>query len=310
MRQYAVWPRASPEKSSRIWSWRSTIALTLVLLLMFASGTAMVGATHQLVWLLTGRANYSQQRREPMHGILDGAVLEMDKMQRGNDLKQFGIGIHTYQDTWKSLPPGGTMNEDGELLHGWASFIGPYTGYAFDGIDYSIPWNSSPNDRFFKCNLVPFNDLSWPGPHFDEQGFGLARVAGNIHVLPIRRVQVPPNRGEMGISDVLSSLRDRGKLLTLGDISDGTAQTLLIGTVAENMKPWGHPANLRDPARGINRHPEGFGGAPGWGGASFAMCDGSVRFFNEKTDPRVLAQLATPRGGETAQIAADGENTR
>ena len=26
------------------------------------------------------------------------------------------------------------------------------------------------------------------GPYFDEQGFGLAHVAGNVHVLPIRKL--------------------------------------------------------------------------------------------------------------------------
>ena len=82
------------------------------------------------------------------------------------------------------------------------------------------------------------------------------------------------------------------------DITDGTANTLLIGTVGQNFKPWGHPANVRDPALGINRSLDSFGGPPIWRGAQFAMCDGSVRFFSEDTDPSIMAALGTIAGGE------------
>ncbi len=58
-------------------------------------------------------------------------------------------------------------------------------------------------------------------------------------------------------------------------------------------------SNVRDPARGINRSPEGFGGPPGWNGAMFLMCDGSVKFLSENTDLSVMKALATPTGGET-----------
>lgn len=74
---------------------------------------------------------------------------------------------------------------------------------------------------------------------------------------------------------------------------------ILIGTAGDRFKPWGHPANLRDPSDGINRSPEGFGGPRGWHGAMVLMCDGAVRMMNEKTDPKILRALATPAGGET-----------
>ena len=34
----------------------------------------------------------------------------------------------------------------------------------------------------------------------------------------------------------------------------------MAGEVAGDFKPWGDPTNWRDPALGINRSPEGFGG--------------------------------------------------
>jgi hypothetical protein len=108
----------------------------------------------------------------------------------------------------------------------------------------------------------------------DPEGFGLSHYAANIWVMG-------PNRG-----------------LKLSQISDGTANTLLAGEVNAHFRPWGHPVNWRDPAKGINRSPDGFGGAPTAGGASFVMADASTRFVSENVHPAVLKALATPDGGE------------
>jgi prepilin-type processing-associated H-X9-DG protein len=55
---------------------------------------------------------------------------------------------------------------------------------------------------------------------------------------------------------------------------------------------------VRDPAKGINRSPNGFGGPPSHHGANFAMADGSVRFISEKASPAVMRALATPNAGD------------
>jgi prepilin-type processing-associated H-X9-DG protein len=109
----------------------------------------------------------------------------------------------------------------------------------------------------------------------DANGYGLSHYAANSHVLG-------PNTA-----------------LRVGDITDGTSTTLLIGEVNTEFKPWGHPVNWRDPALGIQRSPRGFGGVAGSGGANFVMVDGSVRFISERVSPAVLRALATPNGGES-----------
>lgn len=274
--RWLVRDTAEADGAVRSWSLASTLAATVLLLLMFAAGTAMVGATHQLVWLATGRATAAQNRIAPVEGLVDRMMAGGRKMEAGNNIKYFGIGMQTYDDTWKSFPAGGTVTENGELLHGWAIFIGPQTGYVAEDIDYAVPWNEPPNDRYYKGNLRQFVNPALSGPYFDQQGFALSHYAGNVHVLPLRQFTGQQYGSPPGLD------------------LDGQSNTLLIGTVVENFKPWGHPANLRDPARGINQHPDGFGGPANWGGAQFVMCDGAVRFFSSKTDPKVLAQLAKP----------------
>jgi prepilin-type processing-associated H-X9-DG protein len=81
----------------------------------------------------------------------------------------------------------------------------------------------------------------------------------------------------------------------------------LIGEAAGNFRPWGHPANVRNPALGIGRSRDGFGGPPGSAGAQFLMCDGSVRMISRQTDLRVLRELATPAGDESVALEVVGK---
>jgi prepilin-type processing-associated H-X9-DG protein len=72
---------------------------------------------------------------------------------------------------------------------------------------------------------------------------------------------------------------------------------MLIGEVGGNYRPWGHHANWRDPALGINSTPEGFGNT-NRKMANFVMVDGSVRTLSNSTSLDLLKALSTPAGGE------------
>lgn len=293
------WMHATaPAEEVRPWSWRSTFALSMLVLLLFAAGTAMVGATHQLVWIVQGRTPRAPTNSQPVLGLLESVRESARRESFARELKHWGMSLANYEDVYgKSMPPGGTKTVDSKLMHGWASYLMPSAWYALD-LDFSIPWNEPPNARFFQCNLRLFVNPSIPGPYFDPDGFGYAHIAGNEHVLRIGTVDVESTDRNDAQRDSLRQLREQGALMSRTDITDGAANTLLIGTVVENFKPWGHPMNVRDPAIGIGGSPDGFAGPPAWGGAEFVMCDGSVRFVSNKTDPRVVRQLATPAGGD------------
>jgi prepilin-type processing-associated H-X9-DG protein len=66
---------------------------------------------------------------------------------------------------------------------------------------------------------------------------------------------------------------------------------------AADYKPWGSPANWRDPARGINRTPDGFGSTDPKG-ANFVFADGGARFLSKDINAQVLKALSAPDGGE------------
>jgi len=274
------------------WSWRGTLTATFAMVILFVSGTALVGAFHQVAWLLSGRADRGATAEvAEFSGLLTQVRDSARRSESINNLRQFSLGFHNFHDVAGAFPPGGTISRDGELLHGWAIPIGPYVSYMPpEDLDMNQSWKTGGNAKTFKCQLSCFLNPSLEGSVFDEDGFGLCHFAGNVHVMPIRIIQ-----SEDQATQSWSALT---KGIAIDQITDGTANTLLLGTVGQNCKPWGHPANVRDPALGINRSPDGFGGPPSWRGGHFAMCDGSVRFISEDIDPGILEAMGTIAGGE------------
>jgi prepilin-type processing-associated H-X9-DG protein len=137
------------------------------------------------------------------------------------------------------------------------------------GIDLTIPWDDPANSAYFR-GIVPYFINPDVDALRDARGYALAHYAGNVHVVGRRRPLAPD------------------------EVTGGAANTIVAGEAAEGFRAWGDPANLRDPARGINRDPDGFGG-PSGAGAQMLFLDGSVRFFTRTTGPDVLRRLGQPR---------------
>ena len=144
----------------------------------------------------------------------------------------------------------------------------------FEKINRDTAWNAPGNESVFKTRINAFwNPGFAASTQYDQAGFALSHYAGNVHVLGGTR------------------------RLSLADFKDGTSNTILAGEIAEEFPPWGKPGNWRDPALGLNRRPDGFGG-PFPGGANLLFADGSVRFIYNGVKPKVIQALATPSGGE------------
>ncbi len=253
--------QAQPEQR---WALRWTLSILGVVVLMFVAGIAAVGVSHQAVWLATSP--------EPLgHWGSQAAARTMTM----NNLKQTALACFGYHDTYKTFPPGALVDAQGRMQHGWLTLILPFVEAddVYQRINLKVAWDH-PENRMALQTQVP-TYLS-PMVDFDKDadGFALSHFAGNVRVIG---GNVPRK---------------------IADITDGTSNTLLIGQVAGNYKPWGHPLSWRDPARGINKTPDGFGCPAAIKGAHFALADGSVRFISEDVSPEVLKALSTPNGGE------------
>lgn len=262
---------AGPEPE-RGWRPRWTAAAVAVIVLMFAAGLAAAGLVHQVGWLITSDA--------PFLDGLGGAGPAVIRAQSMNNLKQIGLALQ-FDEREGRLLPGCTADREGELLQSWMTLVLPFIdeGKLFAKIDLELPWDHPRNAPPFQQTV---NTFVHPGyadrPMRDHRGYAQTSYAANVRVLGGTR------------------------RLSRAELTDGTAETILAGEIAERFPAWGKPGNWRDPARGVNKEPEGFGG-PSPGGANFLFMDGSVRFLKDSTDPKVLKALSTPAGGEKVSAA-------
>lgn len=280
-----VWWRSHATAAARSvssWSWRSTTAVVAGIVVMFAASIAMISSMHQLVWMATGshssKANQSVWKRPAGPLSVFGSVRESQfRMQSRNNMKQLLLGLHNYESTYGTLPPGAITTAEGRGYRGWMPAIGPFLSFrdAWGERRGQLAWDDPEVAHFGKgalYNLV-HPELGYDG-QFDDRGFALTHYAGNVHVLP-------NNRG-----------------MKLDEVTDGLQNTIAVGEVAENFQPWASPRNCRDPADGINDVPWGFGGPTWQNGAQFGFMDGSVRMISKNIDRKVLKALGTPSGNE------------
>ncbi|MBA3313449.1 MAG: DUF1559 domain-containing protein [Planctomycetota bacterium] len=251
------------------WRLKWTVASVGLLFLLFVAGTSLIGITHQIAWLATSDEPLSRRVYAdylPAY-IPQGSASSTTR----NMMKQVGLALHNYADTYKSPPAGGTFDAQGRGMHSWESSILVFSGYQ-NPIDFSRPWRDPKNEHHFRSVLHYFINPSFRDAEVRSgDGFGLSHYASNVRVL--------------------------GSNLAVGfdEIADGTANTVMLGEVNTGFRAWGDPVNWRDPAAGLGNSPETFGGATDIG-VNFVMADGSVRFVSQGMESKLLRAMATPSG--------------
>jgi prepilin-type N-terminal cleavage/methylation domain-containing protein len=276
------------------------------------------------------------------------------RMQCQNHLKQMSLGGHNHENAYKILPSGGWgwawigdpdqgtgKNQPG----GWIYSTLPYVeqlnlyeigkGQSFSAkqtlnaqvVKAPIPFANCPSRRPSKA--YPNN---WSSSHY---------VARNCIEVPfIVRGDYAGNTGTQGVphadgsGDIASGMNqpapDRNGIhferseIAIGDISDGTTNTIMLGEKYlnpdnyqtgqdgadnESFYTGNNNDNYRSAGSGYMLVQDRNGYAPSeifgschQGGAYFALCDGSVRMINYNVDPITYERLGNRKDGLTVDF--------
>lgn len=213
--------------------------------------------------------------------------------QRGyttSHLQKIGEALAGYYQRKAAFPPGGVFRrvEDERVgYHGWIAHLLPFVGQQslYDQIDLDVPFDHPDHHAVMGIDI----------PVFHAAGGNRARLSGIFAVTHFAGVggDVVDDLGEIA----QGGLFDANSEVTKEAVCDGLSNTLAVGEIRSNYPAWGDPGNWRGIGKGLNKDPAGFGNAERTG-AHFLMADGSVRYFSNATDPKLLLQLSTRNGGE------------
>ena len=298
-------------------------------------------------------------------GMLLPAVQQVREAARrtacANNLRQSVLAAHNFESSFERLPPGSEIN-GGPWGNSFWVFLLPYTeqGNLFNEYDLSLGgWTGHPvGSANANAQLLRGLEVSYllcpssPLPKFpvDYSGTPSANFAGT-DATPVAAAMLPCYTGIGGSSEhpttssgSQNSINSEGgcfianKSVKLGDISDGTTNTILLGEQSDwlvndegvnvdcrsdgnhgfcmgtnnnnsrrfNLTVIRHPLDLKDLSSAV-----GASGNTGTnrplqsahpGGVTVSMADGSTQFLNSNLDLDTLFNLADRNDGNVTSI--------
>ena len=208
---------------------------------------------------------------------LGGANVAARRSQCVNNLKQIGLAMHNYHDTYKCFPPAVITDKDGQPMRSWRIAVLPFMESTplCDQYDFDEPWDAPSNRALHGARPLAYvcPSDSPTGP-FDTS-YVMIVGKGTLGGVPNEAVRFP-------------------------DITDGTANTILAIEVAQSGINWLEPRDMTvDEAVAYITDPGASGGRHAHpGGVNVLFADGSVRFLSESLDPQTLRLLMTRDDGQ------------
>ncbi|MBW3598772.1 MAG: DUF1559 domain-containing protein, partial [Planctomycetes bacterium] len=199
-----------------------------------------------------------------------------------NNLKQIAIAMHNYHDTYKTFPAAYVPDENGQPMHSWRMSILPFieSQPIYDQYDFNEPWDGPNNSQL--AAMYP----TMP-----------------VYRCPADSESAPDSTSYMVIT-APDGIFEGGEWTQMGEVTDGTSNTLLVVEVVGATSHWMAPVDLDVNALNamINSVRDGTGLASGHGGVNIALADGSVYTLTESTDLETLRRLVTKSGGEPVML--------
>lgn len=191
------------------------------------------------------------------------------RSQSSNNLKQIGLALHNYHDTYGTFPPAVVNDANGQPLYSGRVLLLPFMDQKplYDSFDLTKAWDSPENLWISETSLKVFSDPSSPNNEPGKTDYVFVTGKGTIF------------EGDQAVA--------------MSSITDGLSNTLVVIEGKNSDIHWAEPRDfdLSQPTTlPVGNHPNG-------NNALFA--DGSVRFISNNVAPPVLHAMATKAGGES-----------
>jgi hypothetical protein len=200
-----------------------------------------------------------------------------------NNLKQLGLGLHNYHDSFGQFPPTYFADSNGNRLHSWRTMILPYTEQSdvYKKYDLSEPWDGPTNSKLHKTRI-------------------------SYHLCPEDKLDFAGETSYVAVCGEGATWTDQNAL-ELSEFFRGSSNTVLVIETHHSGIHWMEPRDISiEAAIQELSHPdfvtdEGHRGKEfffdyGLRGHNALMADGSVRFIPilSESDARKLLTGKTP----------------
>lgn len=195
------------------------------------------------------------------------------RAQSMNNLKQIGLAMHNYHDTYKRLPPAASYDSKGQPLLSWRVHLLPFleTEELYKQFHLNEPWDSEHNRKLIEKM-----------PEFFRSPFAKPQPGRTTYLVPVGNETA--FHGREGAE--------------FREVTDGLSNTIMTLEVDFHhaviwTKPDDLPFDPKQPERGL--------GGPYPGGFLAGICDGSVMFIKLPRDADKLRAVFTRDGGEVVE---------
>lgn len=189
-----------------------------------------------------------------------------------NNLRQIGIAIHTYHDTYQELPPAYVTDANGKPL--------------YSGLVLLLPFLEQ-NNVFRQFKL----DEAWDSPN----NLALSSLVVKAFENPSSPSKAPGHGDYLLVGGPGSALDPALKKRSIAQITDGTSNTIMAIDTKTPSRSWAEP-RIWDSTQPID--------GPNSNVVQYLRCDASVGIFSKRNPPdaKTLRALETASGGEINTI--------
>jgi type II secretory pathway pseudopilin PulG len=191
------------------------------------------------------------------------------RMQASNHLKQLGLAVQNYHDTYNAFPPAVVRDDSGKPLYSGRVLLLPFLEQKalYDAFDKDQAWDSFANMAITQTDLMVFIDPSATKRTPGQTDFLFVAGKGTIF-------EPPPTGSRMA------------------SITDGTSNTICMVEVKNSGIHWAEPRDLdisQPMSLPLGNHPN----------INLALFyDGHTTAIRKNTPPQLICDLATCAGGE------------